>query len=182
MSQRCHLYEYVIGWSPVQVPVVVLSVSPTSVLPLITGGKFDAGLSSGCTTTDVAADVAVVEPALFFALTRKRMRLPWSSPRTVYVTSVSPAMFLQVFDEESSMGSFLHWSHWYEYVMSFVLCQSPRLPIQLTADDSRPRDRGLGGERRTGERAGRAVRHADERHDRERESSEGWYSSTMARS
>ena len=26
LSQRCHLYEYVIGWSPVQVPVVVFRV------------------------------------------------------------------------------------------------------------------------------------------------------------
>lgn len=70
LSQRSHRYEYVIGGSPVHVPVVVFSVSPTRALPEITGGTFDAGLSSGSATTDVGADVAVVEPPPVVALTR----------------------------------------------------------------------------------------------------------------
>ncbi len=43
----------------------------------------------------------------------------------------------------------------------------PAIAVQLTADDGRPRDRGLGDDRRRGERAGRAVRDTEERYPRD---------------
>ena len=47
-------------------------------------------------------------------------------------------MLRQVFDEESSAGSALHWSHWYLYEMSFVLCQIPLLPSRCPPTTAAP--------------------------------------------
>ena len=46
LSQRCHWYWYVIGWSPTHVPVVEESVEPTEAVPEIVGGAVLPGRRS----------------------------------------------------------------------------------------------------------------------------------------
>jgi hypothetical protein len=81
-SQRSQPYEYVIGSSPTHLPVLAVSVAPTTAVPLIVGAEEFAGFPPSVVTTDVAAEVPVDFPCLLLADTRKRMR----SPRSCCVT------------------------------------------------------------------------------------------------
>src|SRR6266487_381134 len=76
-SQRRHWYEYVSGCVPVQVPVVVVRVCPSCVVPLTAGADVFAG--GAAATTPVAADVAADEPAEFVAVTRTTTVEPTSA-------------------------------------------------------------------------------------------------------
>ena len=104
-SQRSHLYENVIGWSPTQVPVAAVRVDPTNALPEIVGGAEFAGFPSSVVTTEVAADVDCPEPCLLLAFTRKRRRKPRSDDAVVYEVVVPPLMFVQLDVDESSPAS-----------------------------------------------------------------------------
>jgi hypothetical protein len=57
-------------------------------------------------TTAVGPDVAVVEPSAFVAITRTRIVLPTSTPRSVYVRSVAPEISVQ------PLPFWLQRSHW----------------------------------------------------------------------
>src|SRR6187551_4068505 len=67
---------------------------------LATGGFLSHGLAVGgavaAWTTAVGTDVAAVRPSAFFAVTRSRIVLPWSTCFRTYVLSVAPLMFEQL--------------------------------------------------------------------------------------
>ena len=62
---------------PVHVPWFTLSVEPSCVVPLITGGVVLTGGSA--VVTELAGDVAVAEPALLVAVTLTRVSCPTSA-------------------------------------------------------------------------------------------------------
>jgi hypothetical protein len=70
----------VIGCVPLQVPGLAVRVAPCCGVPVIVGFAVATGLP---TTTAVPSERALVEPASFFAVTRKRRRLPASPVVTV---------------------------------------------------------------------------------------------------
>ena len=91
---------------PVQPPSVVVSVSPSSRVPLTTGTVTLAGAS--CSIVSVAGEVAEgEEPASLTAVTTTRIVLPTSAGPSVYVLPVSPAMSTQLSPEASQR------CHWY---------------------------------------------------------------------
>jgi hypothetical protein len=81
-----------IGAVPVHEPFVVERVEPTRGVPVTTGAEREAGPVPAACTTDVAFDVAELEPSLFDAVTRTRSRFPTSAPPAVYRMFVAPAI------------------------------------------------------------------------------------------
>jgi hypothetical protein len=77
-SQRCHRYVWAIGWVPVQVPGVAVSVSPCFGVPEMVGSVTGEGVAA-LTVPPVSADVATVEPPALVAVTARRTRLPTSA-------------------------------------------------------------------------------------------------------
>ena len=77
--QRCHWYSYLVGFS-LHVPVLALSVCPTTALPEIVGGALLAGLEG---TSAVCPDLAGMEgPTELDAVTDTRSVLPSSAEPT----------------------------------------------------------------------------------------------------
>jgi hypothetical protein len=76
-SQRRHWYEYDSGWTPVQLPGDAVSVCPSCALPVIVGG--DTFTGAAAVTTAVAAELAVLAPALLLAVTATRTVDPRSA-------------------------------------------------------------------------------------------------------
>src|SRR5262249_61598079 len=99
------------GVVPDHEPGDAVSVSPSCADPAIVGGDVFAGAVAGAGTTPVAADVAVVEPPEFVAVTATRRVDPWSAATTLYDAAVAPAMSAQPAPPESQRR------HWYAYVI-----------------------------------------------------------------
>jgi hypothetical protein len=97
-AQRCHWYPYAIGGVPVHSPFAAVNVCPACAVPEIVGGAVLAGAAA--TTTSVSADVAVLDPAEFDAVTSTRTDAPTSTEVSVYVCAVAPAMFVQLPPEQ----------------------------------------------------------------------------------
>src|SRR5262245_52869192 len=70
--------------------------------PFVTGG----GVGVAAATTALGTDVACAEPSLFFAVTRTRSVLSWSTCFSAYVFSVAPLMFEQL---PPSLSQRRHW-------------------------------------------------------------------------
>jgi hypothetical protein len=96
-----------IGAVPLQLPLVAVSVWPSSAVPEIDGAAVFCG-AAGATagTARVASDVDDVCPAAFAAVTATRSRWPTSAAWTVYVWPVALAMLVQLAPFAS------HCSHW----------------------------------------------------------------------
>src|SRR4051812_15256947 len=77
LSQRRHWKEYLVG-EFVQVPVVATRSWPSRARPLIVGAPVAPGSAAPAWTRPTAAEVAVVEPNAFLALTWTRIVLPTS--------------------------------------------------------------------------------------------------------
>jgi hypothetical protein len=105
LSQRRHWYAYELT-PPLQLPVLALSVWPTTALPLIVGSAVFAG-EVPVATTPVWADVADVEPATFVAVTTTRIVAPASADCSAYELAVAPLMLTQFAPAESQRR------HWY---------------------------------------------------------------------
>jgi len=105
-SQRRHWYVYVIGSVPVQRPRPALSVLPSLDVPDSEGAEVFAGAVPVALTTPVGADVAVVDPDPFDAVTATRSRRPMSPVVTVYCRLLAPPIGLQFAPAESQR------SHW----------------------------------------------------------------------
>ncbi len=80
----------------VHVPVVALSVCPSTVLPDTVGAIVLTGGGSSAVTAAVAGAVALAVPPSPLAVTTSSMRFPTSAAARVYVEAVAPAMFVQV--------------------------------------------------------------------------------------
>ena len=66
------------GWVPLQLPGFPVSVWPCCAVPLTEGRTTLAGGCAVAVTTDVAAEVAVLEPAVFPPVTATRIVKPTS--------------------------------------------------------------------------------------------------------
>jgi hypothetical protein len=64
--------------APDHEPVLAVSVEPTAAVPTIVGGISAVGADAG-DTSDVAADTATLEPAMFEAVTVTRSVVPMSA-------------------------------------------------------------------------------------------------------
>ena len=79
-SQRCHWYVNEVGVAPFQVPLLAVSVFPSSEEPVIDGRVVATGaFVAAARITAVAADARVFVPAEFVAVTVTRSRWPTSS-------------------------------------------------------------------------------------------------------
>lgn len=76
-----------------------VSVCPCWAVPVIVGGDVLTGAPVG-TTTAVAADVALLEPAEFEAVTTRRIVLAVSAEVSVYVWFVAAEMLEQLAPDE----------------------------------------------------------------------------------
>ncbi len=85
---------YVIGFVPLHVPLLVLSVQPTAVEPVIAGAVELAGGVAPATTA-VVAEFAGALPDELCAVTVTRSLCPASAMTSVYVCEVAPEMFAQ---------------------------------------------------------------------------------------
>jgi hypothetical protein len=92
-SQRRHWYENVTGCAPAHVPGFAVSVSFTAGLPLTVGG--DVFVGGRAWTTPVAVETAVLDPAVFDAVTSTATVEPTSADPRVYVAAVAPEMSAQ---------------------------------------------------------------------------------------
>src|SRR5512132_308969 len=95
-SQRRHWYTYEIGAVPDQLPGSAVKVCPSTGVPEIVGGDVFTGAASAPVTVAVAAEVAVLEPTEFVAVTVTRIVEPTSADASEYVWSVAPAISLQL--------------------------------------------------------------------------------------
>ena len=84
-----------IGAVPVHVPASPVSTLPCCAVPEIVGSEVLAGWTMGATTA-VAAEIALLEPFAFLAVTLKRIVLPTSPEVSSYVRLVAPEMALQL--------------------------------------------------------------------------------------
>jgi hypothetical protein len=75
--------------APVQVPLLVVRVSPDWVVPLITGAVMLLGVP---VTAAVALESAVADPPVLVAVTSTRMRASRSSLASVGWSALTPAM------------------------------------------------------------------------------------------
>jgi hypothetical protein len=71
------------GCDPDHVPSLAVRVWPSATVPEIVGGLVFDGGTSGAPITEVAADVAGVEPLLFEPVTRRRIVEPTSTDVSV---------------------------------------------------------------------------------------------------
>ena len=67
-SQRCHWSLKLIGWVPVHVPWLTVSVAPSFVVPMIVGAAVFFGAWPVAAATPVGRDVATPLPEPFVAL------------------------------------------------------------------------------------------------------------------
>src|SRR5215211_6681477 len=68
-SHRCHMYENLIGFLPVQLPGFAVSDCPTCSNPVIVGGETFTGPPAACAAGAIAAAVATASranPTSFF--------------------------------------------------------------------------------------------------------------------
>ena len=95
-SQRRHWYVNVIGWLPVQVPVLAVRVWFSTAVPEIVGSWVLAGLFGAALITGEAFELKLAVPSLFVAITRERIRWPTSAPVSTYVRLVAPLIVLEL--------------------------------------------------------------------------------------
>ena len=96
VSQRCQTYVYEIGAVPDQTPGSADNSCPACAVPLIEGGDELLGATGAGATTDVGSELALLEPALFVAVTTTRIVEPTSAATAVYVSDVAPLMLPQL--------------------------------------------------------------------------------------
>ncbi len=75
-SHFCHWYVSVGVGLPVHVPALAVSVSPTRLVPLITGTAVFTGADSADATDAVCVDVALAVPWLFVPVSTTRIVEP----------------------------------------------------------------------------------------------------------
>ena len=95
-SQRRHWYAYEIGCVPDHVPGSADSTCPACAVPLIVGSAVLLGATGAGATTAVGSELALLEPALFVAVTTTRIVKPTSAASAVYVFDVAPLMLPQL--------------------------------------------------------------------------------------
>src|SRR5690349_15478454 len=96
VSQRRHWYAYEIGAVPVHTPGSADNVCPACAVPLIAGNDVLLGATGAGATTSVGSELALLEPALFVAVTTTRIVEPTSADTAVYVFDVAPLMLPQL--------------------------------------------------------------------------------------
>src|SRR5436190_153429 len=93
-SQRCHCRCATVVLVPDQTPSSVLSVWPTTAVPLMLGGTSEARGACGAAAVEateaVGAEVEVADPSAFVAVTTASIVEPTSSAVTLYVVAVAP--------------------------------------------------------------------------------------------
>jgi hypothetical protein len=90
----------VIGVAPVVALVTAVKVLPRRAVPEME----TAAVSGGTTTAEVAAEVALLEPAELVATTLTRITRPTSPATGVYVEAVAPGMFVKVSTAEAALA------------------------------------------------------------------------------
>jgi hypothetical protein len=107
-----------IGAVPVHVPLVPVSVCPTTSEPEMTGSIVFFGWLADA-TVEVDEESALAWPTAFVAVTRARKREPTSLLGTVYVELVAPPIDAQFAPWESQRR------HWYEKVIGVSPAHEP---------------------------------------------------------
>src|SRR5215211_2458205 len=90
LSQRRHRYANVSGGVPDHAPLSAVNVCSSCAVPPIVGNAVLTGAAPA--TTAVAAEVALLEPAVLLAVTATRRVRPTSALVSAYVVLVAPAM------------------------------------------------------------------------------------------